>query len=105
MFIRVDNNDIIIGISSKKPPVGYSVEIVDEDLLQDYGNPDFIFKYMNKKVIKVPRPKSVEELRGREYPSISEQLDLLWHAMDVGEIPKATLWYNTIKSVKNKYPK
>jgi len=43
--------------------------------------------------------------RQTEYPNIGEQLGMLWDAMDSGEIPKATKFYNAIKSVKDKYPK
>jgi hypothetical protein len=44
-------------------------------------------------------------LREKEYPSINEQLDTLWHSMDSGEIPKSQTFYTTIKAVKDKYPK
>ena len=40
-----------------------------------------------------------------EYPSIPDQLDMLWHAMDTGEIPKSQIFYSINKSVKDKYPK
>lgn len=44
--------------------------------------------------------------RMKEYPSIGDQLDLLWHAMDQEEIAgKGGVWYNTILEIKNKYPK
>lgn len=43
--------------------------------------------------------------RIKAYPKIDEQLDMLWHAMDSGEIPKATEWYNKIKEVKDSIPK
>lgn len=44
-------------------------------------------------------------LRRGSYPSKGDQLDMLWHAMDIGQIPKAQQFYNTIKAVKDKYPK
>jgi len=43
--------------------------------------------------------------RKSEYPSIVDQLDMLWHAMDNGEIPFAIEFYKTIKEIKQKYPK
>lgn len=44
--------------------------------------------------------------RVAEYPSISDQLDMLWHAMDKDEIPgKGIDWYENIKATKAKYPK
>ena len=44
------------------------------------------------------------EIRQRAYPPIGEQLDMLYHAMDRGEIPKATAFYETIKAVKEAAP-
>lgn len=43
--------------------------------------------------------------RLREYPGIGEQLDMLWHSMNSGEIPKAATFFNSIAAVKTKYPK
>jgi len=43
--------------------------------------------------------------RKSAYPSIGDQLDMLWHSMDSGEIPKSLAFYNAIKTVKDKYPK
>lgn len=43
--------------------------------------------------------------RAAEYPSLEDQLDSLWHAMDNGSIPKAEPFYSGLKSVKDKYPK
>lgn len=43
--------------------------------------------------------------RVRAYPSIGDQLDMLYKAMDRGEIPKSKEFYNAIKAVKDAYPK
>jgi len=45
-------------------------------------------------------------LRVNEYPSIGNQLDMLWHMMDNETIPgKGSEWYNTILAVKQRHPK
>jgi hypothetical protein len=44
-------------------------------------------------------------LRGKEYPSVEDQLDMLWQAMDKGQFPRAEPFYSTLKKVKDKYPK
>lgn len=44
-------------------------------------------------------------VRKRMYPSTGEQLDMLWHAMDTGQIEKAEPFYTTIKTVKDAVPK
>lgn len=43
--------------------------------------------------------------RRREYPSIGDQLDALYHAMDDGLIPQVPGFYDAIKAVKLAYPK
>lgn len=43
--------------------------------------------------------------RATAYPSISEQLDMLWHAMDRGEISVAREFYEAVKEVKEEFPK
>ena len=45
--------------------------------------------------------------RREEYPEIGEQLDMLYHAIDADSDLKTKFssFYNTIKSVKEKYPK
>ncbi len=43
----------------------------------------------------------------RQYPDIKEQLDMLWHAIDENATLKTQFadFYNTIKLVKDQYPK
>ena len=41
----------------------------------------------------------------RKYPSIADQLDMLWHAMNNNEIPRANTFYTAIQTVKNAHPK
>ena len=45
--------------------------------------------------------------RKEEYPEIGEQLDMLYHAIDNDSDLKGKFsnFYNTIKSIKEKYPK
>jgi len=43
--------------------------------------------------------------RALAYDTIGNQLDMLWHSMDSNEIPKSAAFYNSIKAVKDKYPK
>ena len=41
------------------------------------------------------------------YPSVGDQLDMLWHAIDADETLKVQFadFYNAIKAVKDAYPK
>ncbi len=47
--------------------------------------------------------------RAPEYPTIGDQLDMLWHAIDTGDWTaakvKLTSFYTELKAVKDKYPK
>ena len=43
--------------------------------------------------------------RVAEYPSIGDQLDMLWHAIDSGTLNKTSDFYTTLKAVKDTYPK
>jgi hypothetical protein len=43
--------------------------------------------------------------RALEYPSIGEQLDMMWHAMDEDETKRIEPFYSSIKEIKDKYPK
>ena len=52
----------------------------------------------------IPEP-TYQDLRATAYPRIAEQLDMIWHAMDTGELSIASDFYNTLKSVKDTYPK
>ena len=52
-----------------------------------------------------PVASSPGDLRRQLYPPIAEQLDMLWHAMDRGELPVAPGFYEAIKSVKDAHPK
>jgi len=48
---------------------------------------------------------SVSILRARAYPSVKDQLDALWHAMDKGVLPMVADFYQPIAEVKTKYTK
>ncbi len=49
--------------------------------------------------------KTYSDHRANSYPSIPEQLDMLWHAIDLDTLDKTSDFYNNLKAVKNKYPK
>lgn len=43
--------------------------------------------------------------RRKAYPRVTDQLDMIWHAMDGGLIPKAEAFFNAIKAIKDQFPK
>lgn len=52
---------------------------------------------------EAPKYVAPDPVSLRDYPPISEQLDMLWHDMDGGRIPgkDASEWYAAIKTVKD----
>ena len=53
--------------------------------------------------------KVVQKTREAAYPSIGDQLDMLWHAIDTGDWTaakvKTTSFYTELKAVKDANPK
>jgi hypothetical protein len=43
--------------------------------------------------------------RSLEFPPGYEQLDILWHDINSGKPLSEGVWFNTIKEIKEKYPK
>lgn len=49
--------------------------------------------------------KEYQRTRAKNYPSIGEQLDMLWHSIDTDTLNKTSDFYTTLKAVKDAYPK
>ena len=43
--------------------------------------------------------------RANEYPSVAEQLDMMWHGMNSDPAKRVEPFYSTIKAVKDKHEK
>lgn len=100
-------------------------EIVDEHNWYKVIDNSKGFIYSNIKVVKdgVTKPSEtdfnakVKELkdayaaaqykrnRAKEYLPLKEQLDMLWHSIDKGNLDKTSDFYTTNKAVKDKYSK
>jgi 4-hydroxyphenylpyruvate dioxygenase-like putative hemolysin len=42
--------------------------------------------------------------RRRAYPSIEDQLDMIWHAINQDKLDKTSDFYKTIKDIKEQFP-
>ena len=75
-------------------PVAYAARMTEEALAQKVTNYDSM-------------PYSWH--RAGQYPAIADQLDMLWHAIDVGDWTaakvKTTSFYTELKAVKDANPK
>jgi hypothetical protein len=80
-----------------------------EDYIEELADSQFdLIDTITKTVQKNARPqpqKTYQEARQEIYPSVGEQLDMLWHAMDQNQIAKAEPFYSTVKAVKMAVPK
>ena len=57
----------------------------------------------------LPDTTPYDKKRRMEYPTIGDQLDMLWHAVDTGDWTptkvKTTEFYTALKAVKDAHPK
>ena len=42
--------------------------------------------------------------RAKQYPPVTDQLDMLWHAINSGTLDKSSDFYKTLKDVKEQNP-
>lgn len=86
--------------------IGEDEEVIhDSNFVKVKGKVAYYIDGILSYVDKVELPHTYDENRATEYPPLEDQLDMLYHAMDAGEIPKATQWYNTIRTIKDNNPK
>ena len=65
-------------------------------------------KVENDTLVLVEREPPVlgyKVLRAKEYPSIKEQLDMIWHAIDEDKLDRTSDFYLRLKAVKDEFPK
>lgn len=68
--------------------------------------PDVMGKrYVDGQWVRASGEPVYAQSRRYEYPKLGDQMDMIWHAMDRGLIPKIEPLYGQIKAVKDKYPK
>jgi hypothetical protein len=76
----------------------------DKDGYQVIPNETLVGQESNR--LTTERNKTVyRRQRAKEYPSIGDQLDMLWHAIDNGTLNKSSDFYTSLKSIKEQYPK
>lgn len=63
------------------------------------------FRFINGEFEPYVPEVSYDVARRDGYPPIQEQLDMLWHAMDQGALPKVEPFYTALQRVKQQHPK
>ncbi len=91
----------VVDIVKEPFPVHESMSWVELSAEEDVQIGDV---YRENAFVRLVEELTNYEKRLREYPRVSDQLDMLWHAMDAKEIPVAVEFYNAIKAVKEKFP-
>jgi len=59
----------------------------------------------DEEATRIEKVRIVQNARRADYPPLGDQLDMLWHSMDKGEIEKSMIFYETLKVVKDDHPK
>jgi hypothetical protein len=95
-FYLYDNDNNVH--SEGQCPDGMETLQVHSDLNLGLGPVPDTMNYVSETI-----PNSI--LRKQAYPSIGDQLDMLWHAMNDGTLPKVTGFYDPIKTIKDNIPK
>ena len=91
-------------IYNPENPKGILVDLTEAELSQKVIDDE-------KSVIRKTEfnAKRYQRDRASEYPSIGDQLDMLWHAVDTGDWTaakvKTTEFYTALKAVKDANPK
>lgn len=107
-YVKVDESGYVVGVSYQDAPPedGIYHEVSEQphaDIIWPYKTLFANGQYQRTEELwMVP---SYQQERAASYPPIGDQLDMFWHAMDSGALPKIQPFYDQIKSVKEQYPK
>jgi hypothetical protein len=85
----IDNDGAYHWLLQGEPLEGWTEVFDDPNILPD---PNYVMPY--------------DAQRMHAYPMFGEQLDMLWHELNTsGSISTDGNWFNTIKDIKDQYPK
>ena len=89
--ITIVGEDEIIAFDQENNPVIFDLQAAQSKLAE------LLRQYPNNKY---------QQQRGAAYPSIAEQLDMIWHTIDKdAALDKQSDFYKSIASVKSQFPK
>lgn len=95
-------------ICNQNPETGeYDYENVEWQTHPDWEPPakEDVLAYLKTLQDEWDSKVKYRQSRAVSYPTVGEQLDALWHAMDDGLIPKIEPMYSQIKETKENFPK
>lgn len=101
--------DLITAIISLVPNAKVSVVGLDDDAIitwKEEPNNKPTETQIRTELARLQAAYDAKEYqRLRQYPSLGDQLDMLWHAIDNGTLNKTSDFYTAIKAVKDAHPK
>lgn len=74
---------------------------VPENCLVKWNGTDFVVEPILEEIIPEPEPLTYKQKRALAYPSLSDQLDIIYW----DQIKGTSVWLNMITEVKNSIPK
>jgi hypothetical protein len=107
LWVRFVDGQIVEGPVDGPQPAKDFVEYIETVAVDPMAiSVSVSLRLLDGKCVKtVTGEKSYVIERAHAYPAFGDQFDMLWHAMDDGQIPKIEPFYSDIKAVKEKYPK
>ena len=103
------NNTVIKAILKINPTAEVSVSANDiNQIIWENGTTPISKADIEAKMVELQADYDAKQYqRDRVYPSIGEQLDMLWHSIDQNSALKSQYFdfYEAIKAVKVKFPK
>jgi hypothetical protein len=107
LWVRFVNGEIIEGpIGSDEQPDGYIEYIEIDNRPTNHGITTVTIQQIDGRCVKqLAAEQDYRIQRVVNYPGLSDQMDMLWHAMDRGEFPKVEPFYTQIAEVKARFPK
>lgn len=97
-------------LMSLMPNVRFSVENNDFDKIE-IQDANVVVPSKQDIQAEMDRLQAIEDSieyqhkRRSQYPSIGDQLDMLWHSIDSGSLDKTSDFYLALKTVKDNNPK
>ena len=86
--------------------VGGGIAVIEDELQYFDGQTPPSESAINAKLSELQAEYDAKQYqRDRVYPSIGDQLDMLYHAIDAGKVNETSDFYKALKAVKDKHPK
>jgi hypothetical protein len=63
------------------------------------------YRYIDNEFVEYEPEIPYDQARQQAYPSVNDQMDMLWHSMNNGDSPRVEPFYSSIKAIKEAYPK